>query len=104
MRTIVSFKNSSFEEEHEWVRPLPSFFPETLKFRDRAGMVMPFVEILPPSSAPQGPRGQKLLPIAEVRLGPRRDPNIAGHGVEKLLQTHGHLEVHTRHSNVPLRT
>jgi hypothetical protein len=78
VRTIVGFKNEAFDVEQEWrlVVMLPSFFPETLRFRARAGMVM----------------------------GPRRDQNIAGHGLDKLLQTNGYIGVKPRWSNVPLRT
>jgi hypothetical protein len=95
---IPGLKHSGFSEELEfrWVLPVgvSKAVPPPICFRERKGMVVPYVEVRPPDG--------EHLPIREVVLGPMLDLKRAEHSVGKLLDSKGHRDVHIRQSEIPL--
>jgi hypothetical protein len=107
LMTAVAFKNKAFEEEREWrmVALRVPFLPDQLfeqAFRERNGMVTPFLRLPAVHSRAQPP----ILPITEIVMGPRQYANVSGYGLEQLLSSCGYAvgAVSVQPSSVPLRT
>lgn len=100
----VAFKHGGFQEEQEWrliTRKVP-FMPDELfptRFRERDGIILSYVEVGLSEIDGQRP----LLPISEVRLGPRPYIDRDGYAVVELLKSLGYEDVKVGHSAVPLR-
>ena len=104
MVAALSFKNPSFEDEHEWRlvaglhRDEASAAPllQEVAFRSGASIVKPYLDL------PLKPE-QKRLPIARVMFGPTLRPGLTKESLEFFLSRRGYSDVPVESSNVPLQ-
>lgn len=67
-----------------------------IKFRDRNGMIVPYIEIPMINNLGQ-------LPVREIMIGPKNNIDIAQHGINFLLHRLKYKNVTIRRSGIPLR-
>jgi hypothetical protein len=106
----ISFKNRAFAEEKEWrlfhsrLR-LPQTLPDehfSVCFRDRKGLVVPYVRFTPRSLSDVSVRD--ILPIKSICVGPHPHPTLAASGVWHLInETRLGDDVNVTNSGAPLR-
>ncbi len=104
----VAFKNRTFAEEQEWrllyrrQQIIPDGSGLTVSFRDRYGMITPYVVF---GAAPPKKDSVAVLPVRDIVMGPTTDPRLAGFGIERFLHALGYPagSVTVRPSAVPLR-
>lgn len=105
-RAITTFKHPAFKHENEWrliFFRLPMIDEQAPRHcRTRDGMLLPYVEL--PTDVSD--TADDLLPLTEVRMGPRNYATIAGYAIQQLLLDIGYPanSVPIYPSSVPLRT
>lgn len=80
---LIFFKLPAFKEEAEWRLATRVISEEGLRFRDRQGLLTPYVE-----TSLLGAEGK--LPLAEVFVGPLGDTALAKHAVTLVLSKSGY--------------
>lgn len=104
----VFFKDPLFYQEEEYrivffhlmnMHLSPKLNPE-IKFRDRNGIIIPYIEV--PMTNNKG-----YLPVREIMIGPKNNIDIAEHGINFFIQRleakMAMNEVIIRRSGIPLR-
>jgi hypothetical protein len=106
----AAFKSGAFEEEQEWrlVYRRQVIMPDdgsglAVRFRDRDGMVTPYVAL---KGVPANGETAATLPVKRIVMGPTKYPRLAGHGLERFVMNLGYPagSVIIDLSTVPLRT
>jgi hypothetical protein len=106
----MAFKNSAFGEEQEWrlVYRRQVILPDDgtglqVSFRDRDGMVAPYVAMI---AVPTKDGSTARFPVSRIVMGPTNYPKLAGHGMVRFLASLGYPTgaVTVDLSVVPLRT
>jgi hypothetical protein len=95
---IPGLKHQGFAEEKEfrWILPfgVSALTPEKTYFRDRSGVIVPYVKM-------NGANG-KGLPIREIVVGPMLDFEKASNSVKMMLKANGYEDVRVWQSAIPL--
>ncbi|MBU3188729.1 DUF2971 domain-containing protein [Clostridium bowmanii] len=98
------FKDPLFSQEQEYRivffhlvnEGLSTKLNHEIKFRDRNGIIIPYIEV--PMTNDKG-----YLPVRELMVGPKNNLDIAEHGIDFLLYWLKKKDVTIRRSGIPLR-
>ncbi|CAA6604584.1 conserved hypothetical protein [Rhodospirillaceae bacterium LM-1] len=97
------FKDSAFCGEKEWrlVHQLRDFETKKMEYVQKASMLSRHLPLrFPPPADPES----KLLPVAEIMVGPGRHKEVSRISVGDLLRTCGYKDVELSVSSIPYQT
>lgn len=112
LRSAISFKDPSFEDEREWRLVLAISDEDDVitrvRFRNDASIIKPFVElqlesgVIGPSTT-EGELPLEALPVTGVMIGPTLQPTISRRALEFFLRRTPYRDVDIFGSRIPLQ-